>query len=135
MLYKYSDFGVAVKLISPSLTRTCMTIKTPTGRRQTSWLFTKLGGHDSGITQDKPRQWSEWDLNPEHPACNSSMLTTETLIHRRLASCRCWYSFTYPRRMERTSHKYSYLNKAGIKLGTLWSESRDLTIAPTIHIK
>ena len=42
-------------------------LKTPTGRRQTSWLFTKCGGHDSGLTQDKSRQWSEWDLNLEHP--------------------------------------------------------------------
>ena len=50
---------------------TCMTqLKTPTDRRQTSWLFTKRGGYDSGITQYKSRQWSEWDLNPEHPHAN-----------------------------------------------------------------
>ena len=46
------------------------TIKTPTDWRQTSWLFTKCGGYDSGLTQDKSRQWSEWNLNPEHPHAN-----------------------------------------------------------------
>ena len=45
-------------------------LKIPTSRRQTSWLFTKRGGHDSGITQEKFREWSEWYLNPEHPHAN-----------------------------------------------------------------
>ena len=26
-------------------------------------LQTIIGGFESGITQDKSRQWSEWDLN------------------------------------------------------------------------
>ena len=58
-----------------------------------------------------------------------------TLIHRRLAPSRCWYSFTYRGRMEswvsldgkegRTNIQISA--EQGIELGTLWSESRDLT--------
>ena len=52
-----------------------------------------------------------------------------------LAPCRRWYSFTYPWRMEswfglgrkedRTNIQISA--KQGLKLGTLWSEGRDLT--------
>ena len=46
-------------------------LKTPTDKRQTSWLFTKRGGHDSGITQNKSKEWSERaDLNREHPHAN-----------------------------------------------------------------
>ena len=62
-----------------------------------------------------------------------------TLIHRRLAPSRCWYSFTYPGRMESLSrkegHKYSNLGRAGNELGSLLSESKDLTTVPTMPAK
>ena len=45
-------------------------LKTPTGRRKTSWLFTRRGGFDSGVTEDKPNQWSERDLDPGQPHSN-----------------------------------------------------------------
>ena len=32
-------------------------LKTPTGRRQTSWLFTKRAGVEFGATEDKSIQW------------------------------------------------------------------------------
>ena len=58
-----------------------------------------------------------------------------TLIHRRLAPSRRWYSFTYPGRIEswvslvtkedRTNVQISA--KQGTELGTLWSEWKDLT--------
>ena len=58
-----------------------------------------------------------------------------TLIHRRLALNRHWYSFTNPRRMESwvgLGGKEGCTNirisaKPGIEPGTLWSEGRDLT--------
>ena len=62
-----------------------------------------------------------------------------TLIHRRLTPSRHWYSFTYLGRkscvslgQKKRSHKDSNLGRVRIELGTLWSESRDLTTAPTI---
>ena len=59
-----------------------------------------------------------------------------TLIHRRSAPSRCWYSFTYPWRMEswvsldgKEGHtNISMTLKPRIELGTLWLEVRDLTI-------
>ena len=32
-------------------------LKIPTGRRQTSWLFTKRGGIEFGATKDKSISW------------------------------------------------------------------------------
>ena len=38
--------------------------KTPTGRRQTSWLFTKRAGVEFGATEDKSIQWQGGGLEP-----------------------------------------------------------------------
>ena len=45
-------------------------LKTPSSKRQSSWIFIKCDGYDSGIAQDKPRKWSEGDLNPDLPHAN-----------------------------------------------------------------
>ena len=39
-------------------------LKTPTGRRQTSWLFTKRAGVEFGATEDKSIQWQGGGLEP-----------------------------------------------------------------------
>lgn len=40
-------------------------LRGPTGRKQTSWLLTNVVDLSVGVmTQDKPRQVSEWNLNP-----------------------------------------------------------------------
>ena len=39
-------------------------LKTPTGRRQTSWLFTKHAGVEFGATEDKSIQWQGGGLEP-----------------------------------------------------------------------
>ena len=51
-------------------------LKTPTGRRQTSWLFTKRAGVEFGATEDKSISGREEDLNPGPPAYKCSALTT-----------------------------------------------------------
>ena len=59
-------FRVASKLIFPSLWHTHMSqLKTPTSRRQTSWLFAKCGGLKQGIAQDESKQGS--DIQIKHP--------------------------------------------------------------------
>ena len=39
-------------------------LKIPTGRRQTSWLFTKHAGVEFGATEDKSIQWQGGGLEP-----------------------------------------------------------------------
>ena len=39
-------------------------LKTPTGRRQTSWLLTKRAGIEFGATEDKSIQWQGGGLEP-----------------------------------------------------------------------
>ena len=39
-------------------------LKTPTGRRQTSWLYTKRAGVEFGATEDKSIQWQGGGLEP-----------------------------------------------------------------------
>ena len=39
-------------------------LKTPTGRRQTSWLFTKRAGVEFRATEDKSIQWQGGGLEP-----------------------------------------------------------------------
>ena len=39
-------------------------LKTPTGRRQTSWLFSKRAGVEFGATEDKSIQWQGGGLEP-----------------------------------------------------------------------
>ena len=56
----------------------------PTGRRQTSWLFTSVAEDlNSGLPRNKTRQWSEWDSNPGPPDCESHTLTTRPRCQRR----------------------------------------------------
>ena len=47
-------------------------LKIETGRRQTSWLFTKRGGVKFGTTENK----FSWWMNPGPPDYKSSALTT-----------------------------------------------------------
>ena len=61
-------------------------LKTPTGRRQTSWLFTKRAGVEFGATEDKSIQWQGGGLEPgtsglqvqrpNHKATLASLLTS-----------------------------------------------------------
>ena len=39
-------------------------LKIPTGRRQTSWLFTKRGGVEFGTTENKSSWWQRGGLEP-----------------------------------------------------------------------
>jgi len=39
-------------------------LRIPTGRRLTSWLFTKHGGVEFGTTEDKSIQWQGAGLEP-----------------------------------------------------------------------
>ena len=50
--------------------------KIPSGRRLTSWLFTKHGGFESGTTETNPSSGREEDLNPGLADYKSSALTT-----------------------------------------------------------
>ena len=59
-------------------------LKTPTGRRQTSWLFTKRAGVEFGATN--PSSGREEDLNPEPPAYKCSALTTRPRSPPRISS-------------------------------------------------
>jgi len=40
-------------------------LRIPTGRRLTSWLFTKRGGVEFGTTEDKSIQWQGAGLEPD----------------------------------------------------------------------
>ena len=44
--------------------RTEILLGIPTGRRLTSWLFTKCGGVEFGTTEDKSILWQEGGLEP-----------------------------------------------------------------------
>ena len=52
--------------------------RTPTGRRQTSWLFTSAAAREvePGTTRNKFNEWSERVLNPGSPDLKASALTT-----------------------------------------------------------
>ena len=40
-------------------------IKSPSGRRQTSWLFTSTVEQlNKGLARNKSIKWTEWDVNP-----------------------------------------------------------------------
>ena len=54
-------------------------LKIPTGRRQTSWLFTQRSrGVELGVTENKSREWRDGGLEPgarlqvQHPNYSNS---------------------------------------------------------------
>ena len=52
-------------------------LRIPTGRRQTSWLFTSVAEDlNSGLPRNKSWWWSERDSRPGPPNCESDTLTT-----------------------------------------------------------
>ena len=52
-------------------------LRIPTGRRQTSWLFTKRGEFAPSITENKSIQYSESGISTRSSVFKSPALTTE----------------------------------------------------------
>ena len=66
-------------------------LKTPTGWRQTSWLFTKRAGVEFGATEDKSIQWQGGGLEP-----GTSGLQAQRPNHQAtLASSSCKHAHAY----------------------------------------